>query len=104
MPTTLGIDLGTSSLGWSLIELDGDEGAQAGRVLDLGVIIFSAAAGAGRDPQSGAPLAEGRRLARGARRGRDRSLGRKSALLSKLIELGLLPGDLPQVRRGRRRN
>ncbi len=97
MPTTLGIDLGTSSLGWALLEDDH-------RIIDLGVIIFSAAAGAGRDPQSGAPLAEGRREARSARRRRDRFTGRRSALLGKLIALGLLPGDPPPAGRDRRRN
>ncbi|MFE3838775.1 type II CRISPR RNA-guided endonuclease Cas9 [Pseudogemmobacter sonorensis] len=97
MPTTLGIDLGTSSIGWSLLASDR-------RIIDLGVIIFSAAAGAGRDPQSGAPLAEGRREARSARRRRDRYIGRRSALLGKLITLGLLPGDPPPIDRSRRRN
>lgn len=96
MATTLGIDLGTSSLGWCLIEDDR-------RIIDLGAIIFSASAGAGRDPQSGAPLAEGRREARSTRRRRDRFIGRRSALLGKLIALGLLPGD-PPPGEGRRRN
>lgn len=96
MTITLGIDLGTSSLGWALLE---DEQ----RIIDLGVIIFSAAAGAGRDPKSGAPLAEGRREARSARRRRDRFIGRRAALLGKLIALGLLPGD-PPPGEGRRRN
>lgn len=97
MTTTLGIDLGTSSLGWCLLEDDR-------HIIDLGVIIFSAAAGAGRDPQSGAPLAEGRREARSARRRRDRYIARRSALLGKLIALGLLPGDPPPQDRSRRRN
>lgn len=96
MTTTLGIDLGSSSLGWALLEDDR-------RIIDLGAIIFAAAAGAGRDPQSGAPLAEGRREARSARRRRDRFIGRRSALLGKLIALGLLPGDPPSGE-GRRRN
>lgn len=96
MTTTLGIDLGTSSLGWNLIEDDR-------RIIDLGVIIFSPSASAGRDPQSGAPLAEGRREARSARRRRDRFIGRRSALLGKLIALGLMPGD-PPAGEGRRRN
>ncbi|MDF3604876.1 type II CRISPR RNA-guided endonuclease Cas9 [Paracoccus sp. DMF-8] len=96
MTTTLGIDLGTNSLGWALI---GDN-----RIIDLGVIIFSAAASAGRDPKSGAPLAEARREARAARRRRDRSLGRRSALLDKLIDVGLMPGTPPEESRGRRRN
>ena len=102
MTITLGIDLGTSSLGWSLVEHDADK-ATNGRILDLGAIIFASAAGAGRDPQSGAPLAEGRREARSARRRRDRFIGRRSALLAKLIALGLLPGD-PPARTGRRQN
>lgn len=96
MTRTLGIDLGTSSLGWALLDEN--------RIIDLGVIIFSAAASAGRDPQSGAPLAEGRRDARAARRRRDRFIGRRAALLGKLIELGLLPGDPPQDAGGRRAN
>lgn len=96
MRTTLGIDLGVASLGWGLLEDDT-------RIIDLGVIVFSAAAGAGRDPQSGAPLAEGRREARAARRRRDRFIARRSALLGKLIELGLLPGD-PAPGHGRRQN
>lgn len=96
MTKTLGIDLGTSSLGWALIDDD--------RLIDLGVIIFSAAASAGRDPQSGAPLAEGRREARATRRRRDRYIGRRSALLGKLIALGLLPGDPPSQSQPRRQN
>ncbi|MCB1380178.1 MAG: type II CRISPR RNA-guided endonuclease Cas9 [Alphaproteobacteria bacterium] len=96
MTVTLGIDLGTSSLGWALLE-------DNLRIIDLGVIIFSAAAGAGCDPQSGAPLAEGRREARSTRRRRDRFIGRRSALMGKLIALGLLPGDPPSGH-GRRRN
>lgn len=96
MPTTLGIDLGVASLGWALLENDT-------RIIDLGVIIFSAAAGAGRDPQSGAPLAERRREARAARRRRDRFIARRSALLGKLIGLGLFPGD-PATGLGRRQN
>ena len=95
MAATRGIDLGSSSLGWALLEDDR-------RIIDLGVIIFSAATGAGRDPK-GAPLAEGRREARSARRRRDRFIGRRPALLGKLIALGLLPGDPPSAE-GRRRN
>ncbi len=96
MTTTLGLDLGTNSLGWALIDDN--------RIIDLGVIIFSTAASAGRDPKTGAPLAEERREARAARRRRDRSLGRRSALLGKLIALGLMPGNPPVDDRGRRRS
>ncbi len=101
MTITLGIDLGTSSLGWSLVEHDADK-ATNGRILDLGAIIFASAAGAGRDPQSGAPLAEGRREARSARRRRERFIGRRSALLAKLIALGLCQAINQRARAGGR--
>ncbi len=83
MTRELGIDVGTNSIGWCLI---GD-----GRIVDIGVRIF----GDGRDPKSGASLAVDRRVARAMRRRRDRYLGRRAALLGKLIELGLMPGDRP---------
>lgn len=91
---TLGLDLGTNSLGWCLIETDGEPGEkEAGRVVDLGVRIFSQAEMAGRDAKSKESLAKGRREARSARRRRDRYLKRRERLLSQLIEAGLMPAD-----------
>lgn len=78
----LGLDLGTNSIGWCLIEDDV-------RIIDLGVRIFPD----GRDPKSKASLAVERRLARGMRRRRDRYLGRRSAFLTTLIASGLMPAD-----------
>lgn len=83
----LGLDLGTNSLGWAILELDPD--GRPIRLIDAGVRIFSD----GRDPKSGASLAVDRRLARSMRRRRDRFLQRRSALLGALVRVGLLPDD-----------
>lgn len=80
MTTRLGLDVGTNSIGWALIDKD------EGRIIDLGARIFSD----GRDPKSGASLAVDRRDARAARRRRDRYLGRRSAFLDTLIRFGLM--------------
>jgi len=77
----LGIDLGTNSIGWCL--LDGE------RILAAGVRIFSD----GREPKSGNSLAEGRRVARGMARRRDRYKRRRKAVLRTLSEYGLMPAD-----------
>lgn len=88
---TLGIDLGTNSLGWCLIETEGEPGARdAGRIVAAGSRIFSD----GRDAKSKASLAVARREARAMRRRRDRYLRRRKALLRALTEYGLMPaGD-----------
>jgi CRISPR-associated endonuclease Csn1 len=92
--TTLGIDLGTNSLGWCLVETDGEPGQRDnGRILDIGVRIFSQAEMAGRDPQSKTSLAVARRLARSMRRRRDRYLRRRERLLDELTAYGFLPSD-----------
>ena len=78
----LGLDIGTNSIGWCLIEDDA-------RIVDIGVRIFSD----GRDPQSGTSLAVDRREARAARRRRDRYIGRRSAFLEALVAHRLMPAD-----------
>lgn len=83
----LGLDIGTNSIGWCLIEDDA-------RIVDIGVRIFSD----GRDPQSGASLAVDRRQARSARRRRDRYIGRRSAFLEALIAHGLMPADADEAK------
>ena len=83
----LGLDVGTNSIGWCLIEDDS-------RIVDIGVRIFAD----GRDPKSGASLAVDRRVARGARRRRDRYLGRRSAFLQALIQHGLMPADTDEAK------
>lgn len=95
-PWRLGLDLGTNSLGWCVFDLKkGDDGRQhpAG-IRRMGVRIYTD----GRDPQSGASLAQERRGPRGARRRRDRYLGRRADLLKTLIRHGLMPAD-PALRK-----
>lgn len=83
----LGLDIGTNSIGWCLIEDDA-------YIVDIGVRIFSD----GRDPKSGASLAVDRRAARAMRRRRDRYIGRRSAFLDKLIHFGLMPADAEEAK------
>ena len=83
----LGLDLGTSSLGWAMLRLD--ENNQPCAVIKAGVRIFSD----GRDPKTQESLAVQRRLARQQRRTRDRALRRKNRLIKDLVELGFFPAD-----------
>lgn len=87
MASRLGLDIGTNSIGWALLETDG--AGQPIRLKKAGVRIFSD----GRNPKNGEPLAVKRRIARGARRNRDRGLRRKADLMSALISLGLMPDE-----------
>lgn len=87
VPYRLGIDIGVSSLGWCVLDLD-REGHPKG-IRRMGVRIFSD----GRDPQSGASLAVDRRNARSARRRRDRFVDRRNRLLRALVRHGLMPAD-----------
>jgi CRISPR-associated endonuclease Csn1 len=87
MRTTLGLDIGTNSIGWALVH--GDR-----RIIDLGTRIFSD----GRDPKSGASLAVDRRAARAMRRRRDRYIGRRSAFLDNLVHYGLMPADADEAK------
>src|SRR3546814_13815579 len=83
----LGLDIGTNSIGWCLIEDDG-------RIIDSGARIFSD----GRDSKSGASLAVDWRAARAMRRRRDRYLGRRSAFLDNLVRYGLMPADADEAK------
>jgi CRISPR-associated endonuclease Csn1 len=83
----LGLDIGTNSVGWTLLILNKD-GAPIG-IKASGVRIFSD----GRDAKSGASLAEDRRIARSMRRRRDRFLRRRDVFMNELIKAGLMPAD-----------
>ncbi|MDF1856494.1 type II CRISPR RNA-guided endonuclease Cas9 [Pseudooceanicola sp.] len=82
----LGLDIGTNSIGWWLYAANNGEITE---VVDGGVRIFSD----GRDPKSKASLAVDRRAARAQRRRRDRFLRRKTALMRRMAEVGLMPND-----------
>ncbi|MPT47923.1 MAG: type II CRISPR RNA-guided endonuclease Cas9 [Sphingobium sp.] len=84
----LGLDIGSNSIGWCLID------DKEGNIVDIGVRIFPN----GRDPQSGTSLAVDRREARSARRRRDRYLGRRSAFFDTLVAHGLMPADTDEAR------
>ena len=83
----LGLDLGTTSIGWALIRLNDREEPCA--VIRMGSRIFSD----GRNPKDGSSLAVTRRLARQMRRRRDRLLKRKCAqsvkVRRRLAQVGL---------------
>lgn len=80
-------DLGTNSIGWAVYELS--PALAPIDLTDAGVRIFSD----GRDPKSGASLAEGRRGPRAMRRNRDRYLQRRTFLMDQLIKAGLMPPE-----------
>lgn len=85
----LALDLGPTSLGWSIVRLNGE--ARPCAVVRAGVRIFSD----GRNPKDGASLAVTRRNARAMRRRRDRLLTRKARVMRLLIEHGFFPADEP---------
>ncbi|OJY71676.1 MAG: type II CRISPR RNA-guided endonuclease Cas9 [Sphingobium sp. 66-54] len=94
----LGLDIGTNSIGWCVVEYDAEHHVGT-RIVDIGVRIFgSSPQGAGRDPKSGASLAVDRRAARAMRRRRDRYLGRRSAFLDTLVRFGLMPADANEAK------
>ena len=81
----LGLDVGTNSLGWSVLKVDKEGVPYA--IVDAGARIFSD----GRDSKSKSTLAANRREARSARRRRDRFKQRQAFLLAVLTESGLFP-------------
>lgn len=79
-------DLGTTSIGWAVFELD-EKAKKPVSLAKAGVRIFDD----GRDSQSRESNAKGRQLPRSQRRQQDRRLTRRRRLLSDLEEAGLLP-------------
>lgn len=90
-PYRIGFDLGTNSLGWCAVALDSR--GDPCEVLAAGVRILTPNEEAGRDPQSKASLAAGRRDARSMRKRRDRFLARQKKLMHVLAEAGLMPAE-----------
>ena len=89
-PYRLGLDLGSNSLGWFVVDLEkkGDR-FEPIKLGPGGVRIFPD----GRDPQSKASNAVDRRMARGARKRRDRFVQRRTDLMAALIAHGLMPAE-----------
>ena len=84
MPLTFGLDIGTTSIGFAVIEHDIEAGT--GKIHRLGVRIFPEA----RDPK-GVPLNQERRQARLRRRQLRRRRERRRLLSEQLCQAGLLP-------------
>ena len=96
-PYRLGLDVGSNSVGWCVLDLAKSKETQSDSsklepcaIRAMGVRIFPD----GRDPQSEASLAVDRRGARSQRRRRDRFLYRKNRLMQALIRHGLMPTDI----------
>lgn len=90
MAIRFGFDMGTNSIGYSVIELDAH--GDPAELFDMGVRIFSD----GRNPKDKQPLAVARRIARGMRRRRDRLIQRKRLLVNQLMRDGLFPATLEE--------
>lgn len=83
----LGLDIGSTSIGWAVVGLDIDGNPKS--VDYAGVRKFDES----RDPKAKRSLAEQRREPRGARRNRDRYKKRRQEFMAKLIKHGLMPED-----------
>lgn len=88
MHTRWGLDIGSTSLGWVVMQ-NGTNG-EPKKILASGVRIFSDGREAQGQKES---LAVSRRIARGARRRRDRLLDRKARMKAALIDCSLFPQD-----------
>ena len=96
MGLTLGLDLGTNSIGWALVR-KGDpiqDPIQINPLEGLGVRIFEPSV---KDGWEHTPKNKGRRDARGARRTIQRAANRRKQLRKQLVGAGLLP-DLTDAR------
>ena len=88
MLRTLGLDLGTNSIGWTLVREDAD--ALSGALEGCGVRIFEEAV----DAKTRTPKNKARRDARLARRVLQRRAGRRRLLRAQLAGAGLLPPEV----------
>jgi len=83
----LGLDLGSNSLGWALLEeIDGE----VGHIIDLGTRIFSKAV----EEKVPTPKNVKRRDMRLGRRVIQRRARRKQRMLNYLVSVNLLPAEL----------
>ena len=87
MKYRLGLDLGTNSIGWAIVELNDELDPVS--IKNAGSRIFSD----GRDAKVKTSLAVARREARSARRRRDRFLQRKKNLFNFFIRTGFFPNE-----------
>jgi len=88
----LGIDMGSTSIGWCMLELDKQNNPCG--IINMGVRIFPD----GRDDKSKEPLSVSRRTYRGMRRNLDRYLDRRNRILEFFDRNGFLPQQNPERR------
>ncbi|MBL3591961.1 MAG: type II CRISPR RNA-guided endonuclease Cas9 [Synergistaceae bacterium] len=88
----LGLDLGSNSLGWALLEFDQEEPKA---IIDCGVRIFQAGLEGEMESGKAVSRARERREKRSARRQVDRRKRRREHLLHLLQAIGLLPPGSP---------
>lgn len=81
----LGLDLGTTSIGWAVVQLDKNNEPE--KLIDAGVRIFPAPV----EDKTGTPLSAQRRKARSMRRMHQRRNARRKKLLKLLQGAGMLP-------------
>lgn len=103
MKKILGLDIGTNSIGWAMIESNAYENPEIldGRILDMGSRIIPMDGDALSKFETGVSetRAAARRLARGARRLNQRYKLRRGRLIEALQILGWLPDDFPNERK-----
>ena len=95
MTLTLGLDLGTNSIGWALVREDGEGG---GVIEGSGVRIFEEAV----DARTRTPKNKARRDARLTRRVLQRRARRRKLLRSLLADAGLLPAHITDAEKPER--
>jgi len=86
--TILGLDLGITSIGWALVDVD-DENLHNNKIIDSGVRIFTIA----EHPKDGKSLALPRREARSARRTTKRKAQKLRAIKRLLLKNKILTQD-----------
>lgn len=103
MKTVIGLDLGTNSIGWSLIQTNiddvqkGNVATKEGKILGIGSRIIPMDGDAMSKFESGNPVSKtaDRRQARGTRRLLQRYRLRRSRLIKTLQILGWIPENFP---------
>ena len=97
MKKILGLDLGTSSIGWALIEHSPEN--RKGRIIGMGSRIISMGAELSNFERGQAQTKNAnRRIARGARKLNKRYKQRRNKLIYALKELGMLPNQIQLVK------
>lgn len=96
MSKNLGLDVGTNSIGWSIVEIDADtDDKRQGRIVDMGVRIpnFSPEERDLIEKGKGETKNAARRMARQMRRQRERYQLRRKRLVQNLREMGFWPAN-----------